>query len=300
MYTKLDIKLGYICNNHCDFCIQWEEKRLNYPPKTLEEVYRVLRNQYIKWARVVTFTWGEPTMHKTLIPGVTYARQLGYRSINIQSNGCNFSNKTLCKKLVEAGANMFEPSIHWFLPTTHDFLVKTPWAWKKVVTGIMNLKELNQHVMINSVITQKNYKEAPHLARLLVKLWVNYFQFAFPHIGGSARKYWETVVPRKSEIMPYIHEALGIARKWWVKAHTEAIPYCFMQGYEYAITEQYLIETSVYDEAYVLDSYTNYRLKDGKAKSEKCRECAAFLKCEWPWKEYPELFGWDEFVPIRR
>ena len=176
---KLDIKLWYICNNNCFFCIQWEEKRKTYAPKPLEEVKNILSKEYKKWARAVTFTWWEPTLHKTLKPSLTYAKELWYKVIQIQSNWQNFSDIKFCIELIKAWANSFEPSIHWYYPETHDYLVQTPWAWKKVVAWIRNLRKLWQKVLINSVITKRNYKEAPLLAKLLIKLDVNYFQYAF-------------------------------------------------------------------------------------------------------------------------
>jgi hypothetical protein len=31
-----------------------------------------------------------------------------------------------------------------------------------------------------------------------------------------------------------------------------------------------------------------------------CPECDWHASCEGPWREYPELFGWDEFVPVKK
>lgn len=188
-------------------------KRKTYAPKPLEEVKNILSKEYKKWARAVTFTWWEPTLHKTLKPSLTYAKELWYKVIQIQSNWQNFSDIKFCIELIKAWANSFEPSIHWYYPETHDYLVQTPWAWKKVVAWIRNLRKLWQRVLINSVITKRNYKEAPLLAKLLIKLDVNYFQYAFPHIWWSAMKYWKEVVPTKTEIKPYIHAWLDIAKK---------------------------------------------------------------------------------------
>lgn len=121
-------------------------------------------------------------------------------------------------------------------------------------------------IIINSVITKSNYKEIPELATLLIKLGVNQFQFAFVHVLGSAAKNKETVVPRKSEIIPYVHKALDIAKKHHIPAFTEAIPYCFMQGYEWAIAENVMPETSVVDAEYKIESYADYRWTEGKCK----------------------------------
>jgi sulfatase maturation enzyme AslB (radical SAM superfamily) len=293
-----DIKIWYNCNNYCYFCIQWD-KRKKYKPKALSEIKNILKNEYDIWVRWVNFTWWEPTVHETLLPGIEYAKKIWYTLIKIQSNWQNFWDLEYCIKLIKAWANSFEPSIHWFNAKTHDYLVKTPWWWEKVVRWIYNLRKLWQYVTINSVITKQNYKEAPQLAKLLVGLKVNYFQYAFPHIWGSARKYAEKIVPQKSKIMPYIHKWLDIGENAWITARTEAIPFCFMIWYENHIWERFLWDFSIHDAAYKTKSYKEYRLNEGKIKRNECRKCREYNRSEWPWKEYPELFWWKEFIIIK-
>ena len=293
----VDVKIGYQCNNYCFFCIQWE-KRKTHASKTLEEIKEILFTEYKKWVRWVNFTGWEPTVHSTLLPSIEYAKLLWYKTIKIQSNWQTFWDLKYCIKIIKAWANLFEPSIHWYKAETHDYLVQTKWSWHKVVAWIHNLKKLWQVVYINSVITNQNYKEIPFLADLLIKLDVNYFQFAFPHIWWSAKKYHEMIVPKKTEIMPYIHNALLKAKKANKIARTEAIPLCFMQWFEDCVAEKYNPDTSVYDAEYTMWSYKEYKLNEGKSKSEKCKDCIKNRNCEWPWREYPELYWWDEFKPI--
>ena len=78
---------------------------------------------------------------------------------------------------------------------------------------------------------------------------------------------------------------------------TEAIPYCFMQGYEDCVAEEVIPKTRIFDAEQVIEDFGDYRKTQGKAKAPRCRKCFFFRKCEGPWKEYPELFGWDEFIP---
>jgi len=293
----VDIKIWYQCNNYCFFCIQWE-KRKTHKSKTLQEIKDILFQEFSRWVRWVNFTWWEPTIFKTLIPAIEYAKSLWYKTIKIQSNWQTFWDLRYCVTLIKAGANLFEPSIHWYKPETHDYLVQTKWAWKKVVNWINNLKKLWQIVFINSVITKQNYKEIPLLAELLLKLDVDYFQFAFPHIWWSAKKYHEMIVPKKTEIMPYIYKAISKAKSLNKVARTEAIPFCFMKWYEYAIAEKYNPDTSIFDWEFSMSSYKNYKLNEWKAKHEKCETCIKNRVCEWPWREYPELYWWEEFTPI--
>ena len=297
MYKRTDVKVGFACNNYCNFCVQWD-KRTRFKPRTLGEIQKIILSEYHLGCRYIVFTGGEPTVHPKLVDAVQYAHDVGYSQIQIQSNGTNFADLEYTKALIRAWVTEFSPSIHGFHKETHDAQVGTPGAWEKVVKGLINLKRLNQRVIINSVITQTNFREIPELAALLIKLQVTQFQFAFVHILGSAAKNKMEVVPRKSEIIPYVHKALDLAKLHDIPAYTEAIPYCLMQWYEWAIAENMMPETSVIDAEYKIDSYADYRWSEGKAKWPACKMCQKNTVCEGPWKEYPEMYGWNEFRPI--
>ena len=297
MYKRADIKVWFACNNHCNFCVQWD-KREKFKPRSLEEIKKIIFDEYVLGAKYVVFTGGEPTVHPNLVEAVSYAKSVWYKQIQIQSNGTNFDKIDYVKDLINAWVTEFSPSIHGFYKHTHDTQVATLGAWEKVIKWFINLRQLNQIIITNSVITQVNYKEIPELASLLVKLGVTQIQFAFVHILWSADKNKTIVVPKKSDVMPYVYKWLDIAKKHWIPAFTEAIPYCLMQGYEYAIAENIMPETSVVDAEYKIDSYAEYRWLEWKAKREECKKCKQYLYCEGPWKEYPEMYGWDEFKPI--
>ncbi len=85
-----------------------------------------------------------------------------------------------------------------------------------------------------------------------------------------------------------------------VKVMSEAIPYCLMQGYEDFIAEKIIPETRIYDLDFIVEKYGDYRRDKGKQKHENCKNCKYTKICEGPWKEYPEIFGWDEFKPVVR
>lgn len=295
---RADIKVGFACNNHCLFCVQWD-KREKYKPRSIDEIKKITKQEFDNWCTWVVFTWWEPTIHKWLVECVEYAKNLWYKVIQIQSNWQTFSDIEYVKKLINAWVNEFWPSIHGFNKQTHDNLVKTPWAWEKVIKWLINLKNLKQRIIINSVITKQNYKEIPKLAELLIKIWVNQFQFAFVHILWSADKNKLEIVPKKSDIIPYVKKALDIWKKAWVICMTEAIPFCLMEWYEWAIAEyNFMPETTVVDAEYRTESYSDYRWTEWKAKREECKKCIKNNLCEWPWKEYPELYWWWEFKPI--
>lgn len=300
MLKRIDIKVGFYCNNHCLFCVQWK-KREKFLPKSFEEICQKLEKWRADEAFGVVFTWWEPTLHPDLLESVKYAKKLGYQFIQIQSNWRNFSDMEYCKKLIEAWVTEFGPSMHGFTPETHDALVWAEGAWKQTVQWMKNLRELWQKVLINSVITKQNYKDLPKMAMLWASLWVRQFQFAFIHIAGSAKVNQYEIVAKKTDIMPYVKKWLDIGRKYGMVCMTEAIPFCLMQGYEWAIAEyNYMPETEIFDAESEIESYNDYRKNEWKKKREECKSCKFYKICEWPWKEYPELYGRDEFVPIEK
>lgn len=300
---RVDVKIGFSCNNRCVFCIQGD-KRFREQDLPFEEIRRRLDKGRKDGADSVVFTGGEPTFRPDmLLDLVKHAKGLGYDLIQIQSNGRMFSYSDYCRKLIDSGANEFSPAIHGSRADIHDGLTKAPGSWEQTVQGIKNLRGLGQYVMTNSVVVKSNFKDIPNLARLLVKLNVNQFQFAFVHINeiiAGNKKLIDEVVPRISEAAPYIRKGVQVGIDADIKVMTEAVPYCFMKGYENNIAENIIPEAHVFDGKLEIEDYTKYRWDMGKSRGPQCDECIHLGVCEGPWREYPEIFGWDEFVPVKR
>jgi sulfatase maturation enzyme AslB (radical SAM superfamily) len=228
---------------------------------------------------------------------VRFAMELGFKVIQIQTNGRMLAYRKFCEETIAAGANEFSPALHGHTPELHDYLTRAPGAFKQTVQAIRLLRSLGQPIITNTVITRSNYRHLVEIAQLLVGLGVNQYQFAFVHPVGTALENFRTVVPRMPMIEPYVKKglALGLARN--VVAVTEAIPFCFMAGFERCVAEQYIPRTKIFDAKFVVEDYTEFRLTEGKAHGPQCIECTWYQVCEGPWREYPEHYGWEDFVP---
>ncbi|MDE2236354.1 MAG: hypothetical protein KGK30_00555, partial [Elusimicrobia bacterium] len=166
--------------------------------------------------------------------------------------------------------------------------------------GIGNLKRLGQQVLMNTVVTKPNCRDLPAIARLLAGLGADQVQFAYPHLSGRAAQNCGWLVARKSRVAPWIKRAIDAAVAAGIPAFTEAIPHCLMRGYERHVVERLIPDTMIFDATTVVADFTKARQNEDKAKGPRCGACARFKDCEGPWKEYPERFGWSEFVPIPR
>lgn len=298
MNSRVDLKLGFTCNNLCSFCVQGD-KRSRFAPKSLAEIESSLKEGRTKNADGVVLTGGEPTVQEHFLPALRLAKSLGYKTIQVQTNGRKFCYPDFCREVVEAGATEFSPALHGSTPELHDYLTGSKGSFLQTVAGIRNLKRLGAGIVSNSVITRPNYRDLPDLARLLVGLGVDQFQFAFVHILGTAAKNRRWLIPRKALIEPWVKRGLDVGLAAGKTVMTEAIPYCRMSGYETYVAERIIPETIIYDAETTIESYTRIRKEEGKVKEKSCRECAYYDVCEGPWKEYVELFGFGEFPPAR-
>ncbi len=296
---RVDIKIGFSCNNRCLFCVQGD-KRDFYGFKPKKEVVTFLKYAFKKGKKEVVFTGGEPCLHPDLLELVQSAKDLGFKEIQIQTNGRMFAYKDFCVNVIQSGATQFSPAIHGPNAKIHDFLTNSKGSFDQTIQGVKNLKKLNQYVLTNTVITTKNYKHLPKIAKLLVSLGVDQFQFAFIHLGGRAWENRDWIVPKKSQIMSYVKDGLEIGLKANKRVNTEAIPYCLMEGYEDCIAEKIIPKSMVFDTDFKIENYSKYRKYKAKAKGPNCKKCKYNKVCEGPWKEYPELFGWEEFKPVKK
>lgn len=296
---RIDVKVGFACNNRCLFCVQGR-KRDRYGKKARQELMDILDQNAERYTGVV-FTGGEPSLHPDLLDLVARAKQVGYDSIQIQSNGRMFAYADLCERLIAAGVTEFSPALHGASPDCHDYLTQVRGSFEQTVRGIRVLKSLGQRVITNSVITRSNFRHLPELAKLLIDLGVDQYQLAFVHPVGSAgpEANFAAIVPRFELLVKTLHPALLMGLEANRVVMTEAVPFCFMGGLEQLVGERIMPSTRIFDAEGVIEDYRQYRVGEGKAKGQPCEDCSRNAECEGPWREYTDRYGWGEFHTCR-
>jgi cyclic pyranopterin phosphate synthase len=295
MSRRADLKTGYDCNSNCVFCVIGDKLFTgNRPFAACVDELRASRAT----CDDVVFTGAEVTIRPDFFALIAAAKKLGYRNIQIQTNGRMFAYPEFCKKAVAAGANEFSPSIHGDSARLHDGLTRAAGSFDQIVAAIRNLRALGQRVITNTVATKQNMRRLPALARLLIELGVDQFQIAFPHPTGHAHTYFNGVVPRMSALAPFVVEALELGRAAGVACMAEAIPFCLMPGYERHVAELHIPPTEIVYDGFVVPDYARDRVERGKTRFAACASCRFEPICEGPWREYPEQLGSDEFRPV--
>ena len=106
---RLDLKVGFNCNNRCLFCVQGD-KRDHVDDRTPEDIRSILEEHASTMSGVV-FTGGEPTLRDDLVEHVRWAKELGFQRIQVQTNGRRVSYLPYMRALVEAGMSEISPAL---------------------------------------------------------------------------------------------------------------------------------------------------------------------------------------------
>ena len=291
-YFTPEVCVGAECNNACLFCSVGSPTA--FKRKTLAEIKEEM-NVLRQVASSIKFTGGEVTIRKDLVDMVSFAKSLGFQRIIIETNGRMFYYEDFARKIFEAGANDFLISIHGHTPEVHDALTRIPGSFEQTVKGLKNLaKYYPGGVGVNVVITRPNYKYLPEMVSFLEAIPVKHITLSFITVCGAAARN-KNIVPKKTEVIPYVKRAVDISKTNMIGLNH--FPVCLLGGYEkYARFMKVPIKTQITNPNYIITLES--QLAKVMTKGEKCGLCKYDNLCEGIWKEYANLYGYDEFVPV--
>lgn len=295
MSDRADVKVGFACNNRCCFCAQGE-KRSDVGLVPADELVARMRKAF-EPGRGLVLTGGEPTIRKDLVDLVVAAREIGYAPIQIQTNGRMLSYPAQVKRLIRAGVTELSPALHGPTAEVHDALTRAPGSFDQTVAGITNAIASGAIVVTNTVVVRANLEHLPATIALLAERGVRRGQLALVHPVGTAAERFDEVVPPIAAAAAAIATAVAAGRKLGMQVVVEAVPPCMLRGFEDAVVEEHIPETTVVDLDGNPFAFSDWRRDAGKVKGPPCTSCTRADRCEGPWREYPEKFGWADYVP---
>lgn len=299
---KTVIIIGYNCNNRCQFCID-EDKR-NYIAKTTEDIKEEMIEARKRGTTYLEIIGGEFTIRPDAISLVSFAKQLGFKTIAMSTNGRMYSYLNYTKKMVKAGLTDIVFSIHGHNEKLHDSLTQSPGSFRQLLKGLANFKKLGfKNIGSNTTIVKPNYKFLPQIGQFIYNQGIRNSEFIFvdPSSGGAKTNFFK-LVPKISEIAPYVKKCLDIAKKhktfhWTIRY----VPLCYFRDYLDQISE--LLEVKRFHTEHLAPDFRNYDVENsrkeiGRIKTKKCKECRLFNECEGIWREYFKNYGDEELRPI--
>ena len=244
---------------------------------------------------------GEFTLHPDIFKIVKLAKLLGFKTIHIISNGRKYNDENFLKQLIKNGVNRFSVSIHSHKPEIEDYLTQRPGGFEEKIQGLKNLVKLKQQVSVNLVINNLNYKDILETLKYFNKLGVNDFRLNFIWLHGRARDNKDLFL-KYSDFLPLLDEIIRLSKINNFTIALEGIPACLIKDenkLDY-IGELRDLKTEVVAFNNPQKERENFNWQERKAnefkvKHEKCAQCEFDKFCEGVWRDYVDIFGWEEF-----
>jgi cyclic pyranopterin phosphate synthase len=223
--SLLDVILGYDCNVACDYCTLSRELRGR--GLGTAAVVDALRRGRAEGHDAVSFTGGEPTLRRDLPGLVRVARTLGYAEIKIQTNGLLLAHAPNADRLLAAGANLFHVSVHTHRAEAYDRMVRRAGAHALLVAALDHLVARGVTLRADLIVTSSTMRELPAAVRWLRARGVRRVDLWFVSLTDGNRENVASM-PRMTDAMPFVAEALSEARANGVVARSLHLPRCLL------------------------------------------------------------------------
>lgn len=226
--TKLIMNVTYACNNHCTFCAVGTRTQVDGNPTRQREYLAKYRRAGVE---LVDFDGGEPTLDPELVGLIRHARALGYRRINVTTNGRLCAYPEFARTLVGSGLTSLLFSVHGADARTHAAQVGVAEAFDQSIAGIRNAVAFapdGVELGMNVTVTKGNVEQLGAIAELALSLglaWLN-IQFLTPF--GRATRMLAPDLASAARIACDVIDRFA-AR---MKIQLVNLPFCFVPGYE--------------------------------------------------------------------
>lgn len=285
------------CNADCLFC--------NVPPElmngdelnTPEAKARITRLISGRRNIRLDITGGEPTIRRDLQELVRHARKKGAEIVQIQTNGIMLSDRDYVRDLKLSGLDKVFIGLHSSIAKIHNGLVGAPGAFERCTEGIKNCLDLGIEVILNPVITTRNYRGLPLYMKFVRKGFpkIKFISLSVVQPRGRA---WinRYLVPRYKIISPYVEKALTLGERYGLVINNPycGLPLCIGGWHRYLPQCVEFSENSLN----LRQRGAKRRINSEKIKTTACLRCVLNNYCNGVWKEYALIHPLSDLKPV--
>ncbi len=274
--AKVIVNITYRCNNHCVFCAVGNRLPED---QTVEHIKEVLDRYSSAGVDLLDLDGGEPTLHPDLFEIVEYARKIGFRTVNITTNGRRLAYPEFARKLLASGITSLLVSIHGPDEKTHDGITGTPGSFAETVQGIENIVRFADGDLdfgVNTTLSVPNYERLGELVELLMSKGVEKFNFQFLTPFGRAAADLAPPPERAAEMVRQVIDNHGDRARFQVIN----LPYCYLPGLEEHVAQDLgkLSRNMVFVTKEEVNLYEY--LSNTRAYGEECGSCLYRVGCD--------------------
>lgn len=285
----LEIPFGYKCNNRCVMCTNPVDGQLIGEDRfNAESIHKFIEKKKKYWPEVdsIYITGGEATVRPDFFDLLgRIANSFPLAKISIISNGRRFFYADFVKKCIAYTSVNFIIPIHGWDSEGHDKVTGIRGSFEQTMSGIENifsLRQLDQEIEIRIIIHKLNYRNINEIVGLILRkfpsvdrvvlVFIEYEGHAIINIKSIKLSYkdfypkfkqLEKYLNKFKEIRFYHFPLCAMPKKFW--------PYMWRTMDSNAVTF-----------------------------SSECSKCKVKIFCLGIQKNYLEIFGGNEFRPLKK
>ena len=207
---RVDLRVGHMCNEKCVFCTDVNQRGWQHfrPAAEWKEQLQQMRARGSEGVLVVG---NEPTLRADLPEILAEAKRLGFREIELSTNGVRLSDRSYFQEILAAGMNTLSLSVHGHDVETEGVNTGRPDLVLRRRQCLQNFAELvgdrqaqiDQDVFLVSatVLTRYNVPHLPKIVAYLDQFQVTHMSLHYPWITGDAETQFDAVVPDYPSVM---------------------------------------------------------------------------------------------------
>jgi His-Xaa-Ser system radical SAM maturase HxsC len=183
--------------------------------------------------REIGFTGGEPSLVGDHFFDLVEATKnyLPHTALHILSNGRNFSNDHLAKRLGAIAHHdlMIGIPLYGDNASDHNYVVQAN-AFEETIEGIYNLKRHGVKVEIRVVLHSATYERLPELATFISRnlLFIDQIALMGLEAMGFGKSNFESLWVAPEQLIPKVDEAISILRRANIRTMVYNLPLCIL------------------------------------------------------------------------
>lgn len=293
----IEISPNFQCNLRCLGCLPEEVPDVDM---ARDEIIRWLRLGRSEGATGAWFGGGEPTLRRDLPRLVVAAKRLGYEEIKLQTNGLLLGVGDVTERLVTAGVTSVNLVLRSWREPVHEAMVRRRGSFQALETAIGVLRDTPLALEGDVLLSRSNVDDLPQTLLYYLERGIEVFNLWYLcRFDPSDRAIREEMAPYREaipHIVSAIDQAIVAGARQVLSLHT---PACVMPQshwrHLYYPPELELLVVNADGRSFMLEESP----MEGGSPLPSCGMCARRSRCLGPRADYLEIFGAEEFTPIR-
>lgn len=308
--NRVWVRIASACNNKCVFCLDSNAQDWTFPDE--EEIKKNIKEGFKEgYDNRVIISWWEASINPKFADYIKYAKEVWYNRVQTVTNWNMFAVESFCKKVFDAWLEEVTFSFHGHNEKLHDYLVDTPWAFKKSLKWLIYIKKNYPNIIINIdiVVNKININYLPDIVKFFMKLWV--YEYDILQIIPFWRWFQENrekLFYKLDEYSEKLKQTWELSLKPWMYMWTNRFPAEAFEWYEDLIQDPRKIKSEVmgewrhHFESFILSNWKEVQECYKEKACDVCflnQYCNDFIKNQnkdiIKSKEKYFILSWEEF-----